>query len=362
MKKNIKYGVTKELFSRFLIHITLYTVILLFLFAIGYLLGHSRLWYADTPEYYFFHFIQDYWPIFFLIFLLVGCLVIAGMHIMKFSKILEEITGAVSDLSSQRTTYIKLPSQLYEVESELNQILSQMQQNHQIAKEAEQRKNDMIVYMAHDLKTPLTSVIGYLTLLHDEKAISNEFRDKHLGIALRKSECLEELINAFFEMTKYNFSNTVLTITKVNLSLMLEQIIFEFQLMFQEKGVDCQIEIEKNLLLPCDVEKMERVFDNLFKNALHYCYENSTIFVKLKSRPENDGILLSIQNAGKTIPKEMLDHLFEQFFRMDSSRSSKTGGSGLGLAIAKEIITLHHGTITCDSENETITFTVYLPY
>ena len=361
MQKKINYGIAKELFSRFLNHIVIYAIVLLATSAIGYFWGHSQIWYAGTSEYQFFHFIQDYWIVLFLICLITGCMLIAGIHIVKFAKILGEITGAVSDLSNQRVTYIKLPSQLYEVESELNQILTQMQQNRQIAKEAEQRKNDMIVYMAHDLKTPLTSVIGYLTLLHDEKSIRPELQDKYLGIALRKSERLEELINEFFEMTKYNFSNTVLSISKVNLSLMLEQLIFEFKLMFHEKGVDCQMDIQPDLTIPCDVEKMERVFDNLFKNAYNYCYENTTIHVHLKSSPMDDGVILTIQNAGKTIPQEMLDHLFEQFFRMDSSRSSKTGGTGLGLAIAREIITLHHGTITCDSENETITFTVFLP-
>ena len=361
-KEKVKYGVAKRLLLRFLGQITIYIAVILLVSAGGYIWGHSRFWYFDTVEYQFFLFVQNNWVTFFLICIFAGCLLIAGIHIIKFARILEKITGAVSDLSNQRVTYIKLPSQLEEVESELNQILSQMQQERQNAKDMEQRKNDMIVYMAHDLKTPLTSVIGYLTLLHDENAVSDEIRDKYLGIALRKSERLEELINDFFEVTKYNFSNTVLNMTKVNLSMMLEQLVYEFNPLFQEKGVTCKVEVERDLLISCDVEKMERVFDNLFKNAFYYCYENSIIYVELKKSADENNVILTIKNSGKTIPKEKLERLFEQFFRLDSSRSSKTGGTGLGLAIAKEIISLHHGTITCESENETIEFIVNLPY
>lgn len=361
MQETIKHDVAKRLVFRLLGHTAIYAATMLLISGIGYLWGHSQIWYYGTFEYAFFQAVERNWLSLFLFCLMAGCLIIAGFHIAKFAKILEEITKAVNDIFDRKSTYIKLPVQLHEVEAQLNQILNEMQQDRQIAREAEQRKNDMIVYLAHDLKTPLTSVLGYLNLLCDEKEISAELRYKYLGTALKQSERLEELINEFFEVTKYNFSNTVLTISRVNLSVMLTQLIYEFEPMFHAKGVACQTDIAQNLYLQCDVEKMERVFDNLFKNVCNYCYENSTALINLKQSPRGNALVVTVQNAGKTIPQEKLSHLFEQFFRIDSSRSSKTGGTGLGLAIAKEIITLHHGTITCDSADETITFTVTLP-
>lgn len=361
MQETIKHDVAKRLVFRLLGHTAIYAATMLLISGIGYIWGHSQIWYYGTFEYTFFQAVERNWLSLFLFCLMAGCLIIAGFHIAKFAKILEEITNAVNDIFNRKSTYIKLPVQLHEVEAQLNQILNEMQQDRQIAREAEQRKNDMIVYLAHDLKTPLTSVLGYLNLLCDEKEISPELRQKYLGTALKQSERLEELINEFFEVTKYNFSNTVLTISRVNLSVMLTQLVYEFEPMFHAKGVTCQTDIAQDLYLQCDVEKMERVFDNLFKNVCNYCYENSTALINLKQSPFGNALVVTVQNAGKTIPQEKLSHLFEQFFRIDSSRSSKTGGTGLGLAIAKEIITLHHGTITCDSADETITFTVTLP-
>lgn len=361
MQETIKHDVAKRLVFRLLGHTGIYAAAMLLISGIGYIWGHSQIWYSGTFGYAFFQAVEENWLSLFLFCLMAGCLIIAGFHIAKFAKFLEEITKAVNDILNRKPTYIKLPVQMHEVEAQLNQILNDMQQDRQIAKEAEQRKNDMIVYLAHDLKTPLTSVLGYLNLLCDEKEISAELRQKYLGTALKQAERLEELINEFFEVTKYNFSNTVLTISRVNLSVMLTQLIYEFDPMFHAKGVTCQTNIAQDLYLQCDVEKMERVFDNLFKNVCNYCYENSTAFISLKRNPAGNTLIFTVQNAGKTIPKEKLTHLFEQFFRIDSSRSSKTGGTGLGLAIAKEIITLHHGTITCQSADETITFTVTLP-
>lgn len=361
MQETIKFDVAKRLIIRLLSHVGIYAAAMLLFSGIGYIWGHRQIWYYGTFEYAFFTAVERNWLALFLFCLVTGCLIIAGIHIAKFAKLLEEITKAVGNISNRESTYIKLPVPLHEVEAQLNQILNNMQQDKQIAKEAEQRKNDMIVYLAHDLKTPLTSVIGYLNLLCDEHEISDELREKYLGIALKKSERLEELINEFFEMTKYNFSNTMLTISSVNLSVMLTQLVYEFKPMFEEKDVTCHTDIMPDLYLQCDVEKIERVFDNLFKNVCNYCYENTTVFIELKMDFSKEWLIFTVKNSGRTIPQEKLDHLFEQFFRIDSSRNSKTGGTGLGLAIAKEIITLHHGTITCDSADETITFTVVLP-
>lgn len=218
----------------------------------------------------------------------------------------------------------------------------------------------MIMYMAHDLKTPLTSVIGYLTLVSEEPDIPENARGKYIGIALKKAQRLEELINEFFDITRFNFTQMILEKSSVNLSVMLKQMVTEFEPIFREKNLNTTLEIEDGIEYLCDVDKMERVFDNLFKNIVNYSYPDTAIVICLH-RCETDRIELITTNHGKTIPKEMIAHIFDQFFRMDSSRNSDTGGSGLGLAVTKEIISLHGGTIRCESENEQISFRITLP-
>lgn len=289
----------------------------------------------------------------------VGTLVILYFTISKPLRYLDDVVDAAKSLSKHSNGSIELPPELSNVQNELNLALEQSRMNARLANDAIQRKNDLIMYLAHDLKTPLTSVIGYLTLLHDENGISEELRNKYLSISLEKAERLEELINEFFEIARFNLSNITLEYSRVSLTRLLEQLTFEFKPMFAEKNITCDLEIAPDTMIRCDVNKMQRVFDNLLRNAVNYSFENSTISISAKQ----SGEIMSIKftNSGNTIPKEKLDRIFEQFYRLDSSRSTKSGGAGLGLAIAKQIVELHHGRIEAKSENEIIEFEVIIP-
>ncbi len=256
-------------------------------------------------------------------------------------------------------SHLQLPPELSVAEAQLRLARQQALRNAQIAREAEQRKNDLIVYLAHDLKTPLTSVIGYLTLLRDEPQISTELRARYTNIALEKAERLEDLINEFFDITRFNLSHIELEPRKTDLTRMVEQVVSEFGPMLAEKQLTCRTELPARLEYACDPDKMARVFDNLLRNACHYSYPGTEVTIRAETTDTE--VMLSFENRGHTIPPEKLDRLFEQFFRLDESRASRTGGAGLGLAIAKEIIELHHGTITAESADEQIRFVVRLP-
>jgi two-component system sensor histidine kinase VanS len=282
-------------------------------------------------------------------------MLITCVHLARIAKMMERMIDAVDDMYTERVRFITLPPLFQEVENRLNSIMGDIRENREAAKEAEQRKNDMLVYMAHDLKTPLTSVLGYITLLKDEEQISSDLRKKYLSIAWNKALRLENLINDFFEVTRMNLSAMTLECWEVNFSRMIEQIFYEFRPLLDEKNLSYELHLDPDVMLSCDVEKMERVLDNLIKNAINYSYPNTIIQVYLKDNGKQ-GKQVRIKNHGKTIPKEKLNKLFEQFFRMDSARSSGTGGTGLGLAIAKQIIELHGGWIRCESANEEITF------
>ncbi len=287
--------------------------------------------------------------------MILSILLTLGMAYRYLGQVLE----ATELIYSAEGEEIRLPEELSEAEGQLNRMKFQLERNARAAKEAEQRKNDLIVYLAHDLKTPLTSVIGYLTLLRDERQISEELRTKYLSISLEKAEHLEDLINEFFEITRFNLSTLTLEPSRLNLTRMLEQITYEFKPMLDEKNLVCTLDVPKDLYVKWDVGKMQRVFDNLLRNAVNYSFEDGEIQFSVK---EADAVMeIVCMNHGNTIPEEKLNRIFEQFFRLDSSRGTRNGGAGLGLAIAKEIIELHGGTIRAESEKEEIRFVVKIP-
>lgn len=229
----------------------------------------------------------------------------------------------------------------------------------QLAEQSEKRKNDLVVYLAHDLKTPLTSVLGYMELLQNTPELSEKTRQKYMATVVAKAERLEELLDELFEITRYNLTHITLEKTTINLTRMLEQLIFEFQPMFMERHLTCSLSAEPNILYTCDADKIQRVFDNLLKNAIHYSFEDSTVQVRIEQ--QTNGIRVLFENEGNTIPPEKLAKIFEQFYRVDSARGTKTGGAGVGLAIAKEIMELHGGTVTAFSEENHIRFEVWFP-
>lgn len=270
-----------------------------------------------------------------------------------------ELLDATEKIYRKDEELIELSEPLKEVEFSMNQLKLRIQSSERAAKEAEQRKNDLITYLAHDLKTPLTSVIGYLSLLDEAPDLPAEQKAKYVHITLEKAKRLEKLINEFFEITRYNMQQILLEEETIDLSYMLVQMSDEFYPLLKAHNNTIQLEAGENLTLYGDPERLARVFNNILKNAIAYSYEGSEIEVEAKR--EGSEIHLFFRNHGKTIPKQKLDTIFEKFFRLDEARATNTGGAGLGLAIAKEIVSLHGGTITASSEREMTIFKVSLP-
>ena len=251
------------------------------------------------------------------------------------------------------------PAGYEEIAMQMTAIKNDMQRREQTLKEEVSRKNDLIVYLAHDLKTPLTSVIGYLSLLEEAPDMPAAQKAKYVHISLEKALRLEQLINEFFEITRYNLQQIVLEKERIDLSYMLIQMADEFYPILQGHGNTVQVQAKEGIMIYCDPLKLARVFNNILKNAVAYSYPDTVIEIEVQEREEE--IVVLFCNHGRTIPKQKLETIFEKFFRLDSARATNTGGAGLGLAIAKDIVELHGGTIMAESENELTTFTVTLP-
>jgi signal transduction histidine kinase len=231
-----------------------------------------------------------------------------------------------------------------------------------IAKEraTEQSKNELITNVAHDLRTPLTSILGYLELLEEKPDIDDATRQKYVGIACQKARQLQRLIEELFGFTKLSYGKLAVNMGRVDIVKLLEQLIDEFYPVFENNGMECSFTTQVNsLMMNGDGTLLARLFDNLLNNAVKYGREGKVILVKLTC--EETVITITVTNFGYVIPEDEIPLLFNKFYRVEQSRSSSTGGTGLGLAIVKNIAELHGGTVECMSDLRGTTFTVKLP-
>lgn len=297
-----------------------------------------------------------------ILILIIIWVIITLIMLYRMLKKVFSYINAVSDASNQlldkNVSMIELPDELEDIQSKMNILKMTSEKNERLAEENEKRKNDLIVYLAHDLKTPLTSLIGYFSLIDEVKDMPQEQREKYVKIALEKSYKLEDLINELFDIARFNSETIVLEKEEMNLNMMIEQIIDDFYPTLKDLDKEIKYKSDDKIIIDGDPDKLYRVFNNLLKNAINYSTDKT---IKIEASRQDDKVNIIVSNKAKKIPEEKLARLFEKFYRADSSRTSKTGGSGLGLAIAKEIVELHDGTIKATSDDKYIKFYIELP-
>ena len=332
----------------------IYAVLVAFVFYVGY-----RITWQPSLLYELLQSLVLYSSIFIPLVWFLMILAIIYYYWSRTVGYIEDIAEASTALVALNAEDIRLPDELREIEDKMNQIKNAALKSEREARESEQRKNDLVINLAHDIRTPLSSVIGYLSLLDEASDMPSQQRSKYIGITLDKAYRLEQLIDEFFEITRFNISSIVLNKGKINLSFMLQQLADEFYPMLSPQNKKAVVNASDDLALWGDADKLSRVFNNILKNAIAYSDPNSTIAISAFSQKSD--IIIQFTNQGDPIPAQKLETIFERFFRLDSARSSQTGGAGLGLAIAKEIVTAHGGTIHAKSDQSETSFTVTLP-
>ena len=278
---------------------------------------------------------------------------------IKYLKYIISKVGGITNENFIEELDYKGNDEIADLANSINIMSNRLKENYEKEKKIEKAKNELIVAVSHDLRTPLTSIIGYLELLKDDKFPYEDVQKDYLNVAYEKSVSLKKIINELFEFTKLN--NDIATLEKIpfNIATLVNQIVGEQIPFFKEKNIKVEIESTvQELYCEIDIQKMVRVLENIVKNAEKYSFPN-TIF-KVSMMEIDNNIKISFENTGENISKDELEKIFEKMYRLDKSRTGETEGSGLGLAISKKIIELHSGKLWAECNNNTIQFNILL--
>lgn len=291
------------------------------------------------------------------------------LFIIYFLFLTRKVTGDLSDIAdgissmTRDGTETALPverqDEIGEIARSVHQMTEELSRLMESEREALQSNKEMIACLAHDLRTPLTSLSGYLNLLMDTEKYDAEQRQHFAEVAVQKADRLEGLIQDLFDYTKLMSGEITLHRHRIDFVKLVEQMIEEFYPLFEENKLTCSFQTEcRELEMELDPDLMARAVQNLLSNAVKYGRDGKQINIRLE---KGQKVRLSVTNYGLIIPQESLTMIFERFYRVEGARSPETGGTGLGLNIAREIITLHGGEITVESSLQGTTFSVELP-
>lgn len=266
----------------------------------------------------------------------------------------------IADGKSDEKIIIERQDEIGEIAGRINEMTEQINQLITSERDALQSNKDLIACVAHDLRTPITSVKGYLDLALDTKHYDLEQRQKYVRIAQTKANRLEYLIHDLFNYTKLTSGEITLHRSKIDLVQLVEQMMEEFYPLFQEEELECTTKYNISYLeMNMDGELIARAVQNLLSNAIKYGKDGKHVYVELECLEQE--VQIRVTNYGLVIPEESIKHLFDKFYRVERSRNVKTGGTGLGLNIAQEIVHLHGGRIQVTSGASGTCFTIALP-
>lgn len=294
----------------------------------------------------------------FVVVFIVSFLLIINREV-KYIKYITRQVKTIADENFGSTLEIRGNDELAELCKSINSMSLELKNKFENEREIENTKTELITNVSHDLRTPLTAIIGYLDILKNKKYKSKEEAEEYVTTTYNLSVKLKRLIDELFEYTKLSSNDITLEFTDVDLGNILNQMLGEYTPIFESKNLKTIKHIDEDISVKVDIEKIVRVLDNILSNAEKYSIKPSEIIVST-TKKEN-AALISIANKGEHINPEKLNKIFEKFYRVDTSRSNNVEGSGLGLAISKKIIELHNGEIWAECHGDMITVSIKIP-
>lgn len=280
-------------------------------------------------------------------------------HQMQLRHVISELHYIAAGHFEHRISFA-VRTDLQRVIDSINSLVDSTVNSINEEKQIEKSKDELITNVSHDIRTPLTSIIGYLGLL--KAGVSDPAaQKKYINIAYTKAEQMKSLTNDLFDYTTLKSVDTKLNIAPLHIFSMMEQVAAGFELEAEKKRIAIEVEARpKNLTIQADAEKLVRVYNNLISNAFKYGNGASKIWL-VANLINKQEVELRVENNGAPIPQDSLKKIFDRFYRVETSRNQKTGGIGLGLSIAKSVVDLHGGTISCKSTSQKTSFIIRLP-
>ncbi len=278
---------------------------------------------------------------------------------MQLRHVIEELHYIADGHFDHRIPFV-VKTDLQKVIDSINALVDSTVASMEEERQIEQSKDDLITNVSHDIRTPLTSIIGYLGLLKSSEL--NEDQAKYIKIAYDKALQMKALAEDLFEYTTLRSStNNKLVLAPLHVNSMLEQVAAGFELEAEKKNITFNVVTRpRDLVIDADAKMIVRMLNNLISDALKYGHGATEINL-IANKVNNKFVEFRVENNGEQIPKKSLQKIFDRFYRVESSRNLKTGGTGLGLAITKSIVDLHGGTIKCQSTSELTSFIIQLP-
>ncbi|WP_098742328.1 HAMP domain-containing sensor histidine kinase [Paenibacillus sp. EZ-K15] len=274
---------------------------------------------------------------------------------------LEEIRNGLREIAKgnfDTDIPVQSGSQLGEVAESINQMSRQLHQSILEERNAEKTKNDLITGVSHDLRTPLTSILGFLEVIEEDRYQDEVELRYYVNIAYEKAQNLKKLIDDLFEYTRIN-NGLPLDIQKIDMAQFIRQLIEEFVPALEKSGMECKLAAEEGLIIRADGAQLVRAYENLITNAIRYGDSGKRIDIAVRS--DGNQVSISFTNYGDPIPERDLPFIFDRFYRVETSRSKQTGGTGLGLAITKSIVEIQGGEIRVRSDRQRTTFDTRFP-
>ncbi|MDO5358415.1 MAG: HAMP domain-containing sensor histidine kinase [Slackia faecicanis] len=337
----------------------------------------NEMYYADGHMEYrdlgFYDFVRSLRLPMSVVLYLAGVIAVLAFAFAWLTRCFASLFDAMETLFTKRDEEPGLPRELEPTARALADLRRGRDDAERAALAAEQRKNELVAYLAHDIRTPLTSIVGYLTLLAEAPDMPEAQRARYAQVALDRSYRLESMMEEFFEITRYNLGSIPIERERFDAALLCRQVADEFYPAAKARSIDIEVCADDPIECFADAEKVSRVLSNLLKNAVAYADKESTVTVRARcedalgavGKEERDAtcraLVVDVENQGREIGPEHLQSIFEKFYREDGARSTEGGGAGLGLAIAREIARAHGGDLTATSVAGRTVFTLRIP-